>query len=1058
MLTLILLMLPSLLWMKSKLEERLLQESVQGLERLNREWTGRLNEKFVAAKSSIVRFSGLVSGLPAEPVEARVRHFDSLVLPGADGAWRSDRENFDGTEEAGIWLQRGHPLTAARKSFLMAAKPLTEAFGKGALGAFADTWILPAEGGIVIYWPIEPEWIYGATADLDYTGLEWVTLTKPDNNADGGARWTSTSFDPAPKVWMISVVAPFYRGGAWAGAVGHDLPIDTLMGSVGEIEIYPGTRYMLVREDGAMLVSNTYYEKILEREGEFTLAETGDAELAASFAQFQGGTEPARSFDHQGGDALVVMSRVAEPGWYLITETPRAAMLGALRGTYRAMWQLQALILVFLGVLIPVLVSRMILPPVRRVVADARAVAGGALDHAFSPEWSAEFDSISRSIQTMVSNLKAAIRQAQDAETAARQSENHYRALVSNIPGAVYRCANGAARTMYYLSDEIEHLTGYPASSFLGGEPLSYGALIHPDDRADLLQEIERSTASGEPYAAKYRILHRDGTTRWVSERGRSTQDGQGAVRSLEGVIFDHTQQRRAEEALDAEHARFVTIMDALDALVYVADMETHELLFVNAYGRSVWAAAAGEKCWNVLQSEQNGPCSFCTNTRLMDAEGNPAGPLVWEFENTFNHEWYQCRDEAIRWPDGRIVRLEIATNITARKQAEEERLHLERQVQHAQKLESLGVLAGGIAHDFNNILVSILGYADLALQDLGNGGPAWEKVKEIEKGARRAAELATQMLAYSGRGRFEIAAIDVSEFVREMAKLLEVSISKKATLNYELAPGLPAIEGDATQIRQVIMNLITNASDALGTAGGVITLRTGMLPAAPRQDAGTEARGQCVYVDVADTGCGMDPATLERIFEPFFTTKFTGRGLGMAAVQGIVRGHQGSIECQSTPGAGTCFRLCFPASGKAGVRIGHLPMPENGAEGWRGSGTVLLVDDEASVRELCGMMLGRLGFQVIAASNGLEAVEALKAHREEIVCVILDLTMPQMDGEECFQALRLLRADLPVIMSSGYSEDDVTQRLLSQGVTGFIQKPYLCAALRDKVRAVLSG
>jgi len=410
-----------------------------------------------------------------------------------------------------------------------------------------------------------------------------------------------------------------------------------------------------------------------------------------------------------------------------------------------------------------------------------------------------------------------------------------------------------------------------------------------------------------------------------------------------------------------------------------------------------------------------------------------------------------------------------VLSDITDRKRAEEEKLALERQMRHAQKLESLGVLAGGIAHDFNNLLMGILGNADLALDALSPMSPARGIIEEIEKASKRAAELVKQLLAYSGKGKFLIEAIDLNEFVAEMAHLLEVSISKKAVLKYDFAADLPTFNGDATQIRQVVMNLITNASEALGDEGGVIALSTGAMHCdrAYLDDvnevvrAGVEEslpEGLYTYFEVADTGCGMDVETIERIFDPFFTTKFTGRGLGMSAVLGIARGHKGALKIESDVGKGTKFKALFPVDEPA--ENDFAARTKAGVEGkdWRGSGTVLLVDDEEVVLEVVKRILEGMGFQVVCVNGGREALEVFRARGAEIACVLLDLTMPQLDGEQVFREIRRLRPDAKVILSSGYDESDVTSRFAGEGLAGFIQKPYRSDSLRAKLREVLGG
>jgi len=404
----------------------------------------------------------------------------------------------------------------------------------------------------------------------------------------------------------------------------------------------------------------------------------------------------------------------------------------------------------------------------------------------------------------------------------------------------------------------------------------------------------------------------------------------------------------------------------------------------------------------------------------------------------------------------GLPVRVIEFRDITERKRAEDERMNMEKQLLHAQKLESLGVLAGGIAHDFNNILMAIMGNADLALMRINRESPAVDNLHKIEQSAARAADLAKQMLAYSGKGKFVIENIDLNRLLEDMLHMLEVSISKKAVLRLNPYHPLPSVEADATQIRQIIMNLVINASEAIGDRSGVIAITSGCMDCdnSYLKDVWLDeniSEGLYVYLEIADTGCGMDKETLAKLFDPFFTTKFTGRGLGMAAVLGIVRGHKGAIKVYSEAGKGTSFKILLPASGRPAELFNGVAAKDN----WRGSGTVLLVDDEESVRGIGSEMLKELGFTTLTANDGREALELFK-HRPDISFVILDLTMPHMDGEQCFRELRRMNPDIKVIMSSGYNEQEVTQKFVGKGLAGFIQKPYKLSVLKDAIREML--
>ena len=412
--------------------------------------------------------------------------------------------------------------------------------------------------------------------------------------------------------------------------------------------------------------------------------------------------------------------------------------------------------------------------------------------------------------------------------------------------------------------------------------------------------------------------------------------------------------------------------------------------------------------------------------------------------------------DDAGKAIGGVVTFLDISKEI----RAEEERTKMEKQVQHTQRLESLGVLAGGIAHDFNNILAAIMGNAELArMQMVEEPLAAKEKLECIEQSSARAANLCRQMLAYSGKGKFVVKPVNLSAMVEEITHLLEVSLDKSVVVKFQLAEGLPTIEADEAQMQQVLMNLVTNANDAIGGKSGVISISTGLMRADAeylRDCYGDKpAPGRYVWVEVSDTGCGMDKETRQRIFDPFFTTKFTGRGLGMSAVLGIVRGHHGALKVYSEVGRGTTFKFLLPVLEQAGSEHAGDAVAE---DGWRGHGCVLVVDDEESVRETAAMVVENLGFETLTAADGLEALEIYRRGHDGIDAVLMDLTMPRMSGEECFREMRRINPDVRVVLTSGYNEQDAIQHFTGKQLAGFVQKPATMAKLARALRAALEG
>lgn len=459
--------------------------------------------------------------------------------------------------------------------------------------------------------------------------------------------------------------------------------------------------------------------------------------------------------------------------------------------------------------------------------------------------------------------------------------------------------------------------------------------------------------------------------------------------------------------------------------------------------------------------------------------------PTQEEFNRVGREKYGQSREQGIglmetRWvrKDGEVLDIQLSSSaidpddpdkgevfsgldITLMKTLQAEQEELESQMQRTQKLESLGVLAGGIAHDFNNMLVSILGNADLTLSELPPLSPVRDYIQDIETASRRAADLCRQLLAYSGKGRFIIEKIHLRELVEEMVNMLEVSIAKNVVLKFRFADQVPPVEADATQLRQIIMNLVINSSEAIGKRSGVISISTGVMECTEEYLNTTFIRGNLVpgiysYLEVADTGMGMTKEIQEKIFEPFFSTKFTGRGLGMSAVLGIITGHAGGIKVYSEQGKGTTIKIILPA---VESDLEETPSADKfrDDEKWHGEGTILLVDDDESVRTLASRYLHKFGFQVIVAEDGRKAVELYKEKKDEITAVLMDLTMPHMDGADAFSQMRAINPDVQVILTSGYNEQEVTQRFVGKGAVGFIQKPYGLAQLREILQQTLS-
>ena len=406
-------------------------------------------------------------------------------------------------------------------------------------------------------------------------------------------------------------------------------------------------------------------------------------------------------------------------------------------------------------------------------------------------------------------------------------------------------------------------------------------------------------------------------------------------------------------------------------------------------------------------------------------------------------------------------LQLLMMTDISEQIEREKQGKLMQERMEQTQRLESLGVLAGGIAHDFNNLLMAILGHADIASLKLSEHSPVSENLSNIKTASLRATDLCTQLLAYSGQGWIEEKAFSINTLVSEMAQMLKTSISKNCALNLNLQDQLPLTVGDSSQMRQIVMNFVINASDAIGDHSGTINVSTDSMICPQHYFTGDfvikpENFGSFVTLEVSDNGHGMDKETLGRIFEPFFTTKFTGRGLGLSAVLGILQSHGAGLRVDSEPESGTTFTVFFP------INHNHSKDAPEGFEKSNTtrthfSGRALLVDDEEIVRSVCSSQLEMLGIEVLVARNGMEGVEVYREKQATIDLVILDLTMPKMDGEKTFTILRQVNPEVKVILASGYAEQELTARFGDEKPSGYLRKPYTIEQLSSVLSDILT-
>ncbi len=592
--------------------------------------------------------------------------------------------------------------------------------------------------------------------------------------------------------------------------------------------------------------------------------------------------------------------------------------------------------------------------------------------------------------------------------------------------------------------------------------------LVHPDDRLGFetwRARLDRNLS--ERGDIEYRMRAKNGEWRWILDRGKVVERApDGTPLRMAGTHTDITERKRTEAALLESQAllkRSAQLLEQSQAAARVGGWETDLRT-----GRIYWT----EETFRIHETT---PEEFTPSRDVVYRFYEPESrarlhaaaelairtgvPYSLDLELTTakqNRRYVHCTGVAER-ENGRTVKLYGSfRDVSNERQAERDREELRLKMLEAQKLESLGVLAGGIAHDFNNLLTVILANASF-IRD--STGPHESRLAHIESAAQRAADLCRQMLAYAGKAGFIVGPVDLGALVRDTAELIHVSLSKKAGLTLDFPASLPHVAGDASQLRQVVMNLVINASEALGDQPG----RIGVSASCDRPRAGGPGllhsfdppAGECVCLEVTDTGHGMDPATLNRIFEPFFTTKFTGRGLGLPAVLGIVRTHRGALYVESAPGRGTTFRVYLPAAGQRAVAPVAVPAAPAGAAG---IGRLLIADDEAAVLETTDLLLRHFGYETVLATDGEAAVRQFRSSPESFTAVLMDLTMPGLDGADALREIRAIRPGVPALVMSGFSEADVLHRLHGLGDVKILQKPFSRQTLLDHIVKLSPG
>jgi PAS domain S-box-containing protein len=609
---------------------------------------------------------------------------------------------------------------------------------------------------------------------------------------------------------------------------------------------------------------------------------------------------------------------------------------------------------------------------------------------------------------------------------------------------------------------------GYEASEILG----KHGSILFtPEDNLSGVPEEEARSATKAGRAEDSRWhLRKDGSRFWANGVMLGLRDDSGTLVGLAKIIRDDTERKRGEEQLQYQQ----NLADA------ITGNAAEGILLLDNEGRVTFINRTAQAMFGWTQEELVGqPLDQKLHCRLPDGTRS-SGEACSHFEVLRSGQTVRSNDDLFLHKNGQLVPIScsvaairsdsviagavmVVRDLTEQKQAEASERENEQALQQAQKLESIGVLAGGIAHDFNNLLTGIMGNAGLAQRAIKTGRTdhAAALLGDVLSATQRAADLTRQLLAYAGKGRFVVLPVDIAKLVSEVSTLIRASISKKITLVIDVPEDCPQVEADRTQLQQLVMNLVINGAEAIGDEPGTLTVRVRTEQfterrVRPRAEGFPITPGDYVRIDVTDTGEGMDEETRRRIFEPFFTTKFLGRGLGLSAALGIVRGHRGAISVRSEPGQGTTFTVLLPflRHARRVERVsGHTAVDRE----IQGSGTILVADDEEGVRSLVASVLEDAGYTVELVEDGAQAVERLQQLGESVRLVLLDLTMPMLSGAETATEIRRIQPEIPIIAMSGYGDIEVLQRFSESGVSDYLPKPFTPEQLAAKVRDTLA-
>lgn len=640
-----------------------------------------------------------------------------------------------------------------------------------------------------------------------------------------------------------------------------------------------------------------------------------------------------------------------------------------------------------------------------------------------------------------------------------KESEQKYRTIIEFAHEGIW-VVDEEFKTVF-VNQKMADILGFSPEEMIGKSTLGF---IPPEEYPDVqYQRAER--LKGHPGQYERTLICADKSKRTFLVNASPIYDASNKFKGAIGLFSDITQRKELENMLKREHDKLQEFLNLSPSLFILLDKDGNiQYLNNTAYAILKCDNSVIGKNWfsTFVKSSQRDALQKHFKEIINEQTDSDLEDVVY-VTNTQNEERVIILRHAFLYGVDETINGLICSgmDITDKIQEEKERRAMEEKIRQTQRLESIGILAGGMAHDFNNLLVGIIGNADLALMETPTDSPANYYLKEIIRISKELTHLSQQLLAYAGKGKTFVKPISLTELIKNIETLIILSVPKKIAVKFDLDENLPLINADPAHLQQLIINLVLNAAEAIGDKSGVITIVTKHMHCDMKYWQTTYFGENCkegtyIYLEIIDTGSGISKDVKDRMFEPFFTTKFIGRGLGLSAVAGIVRAHNGAIKVYTELGKGTSFKIFFPALGETTLRPKTIDFKQAELEQETKQKHILVVDDEKLVRDTVKSMLEIGGLHVLLASNGEEAIKIYTENKDQIALILLDMTMPIMDGEETFRELRRINPEVKVLLSSGYNEKDILERFIGKGLTGFIQKPFVLSTLLETIKNIL--